>query len=471
MSCFFHPRLAAALLLALLAANTAHAQDQPTSFSQRLALTLDGNGPWYRVNIPMEVQLGAAHADLRDLRVLDAQGKAQPYALFDTAPKSSSTEHTAPAKLFPLQRPVQAGAPQTDIRIQQNGAVLEVHKLARNTDTSSTPKLYGWLLDASALDFPLERLQLDWSSPQEGFHSFGIEASDDLQHWSNWGQGQIARLAFEGDRLDVSEIQLPAQHAKYLRLLWPASATAAELKSARLLGSTRSMEPAPMVWSAPMVGHQEKAGEFRWQLPQALPLQRVRITIAPELQNVIAPVELSGRNPATNNPQRPVQDWTPLARGVLYRLPQQGGEAQVDALAITHPQAVRELRLRIDSRGTDLGSSAPTLSAGMQSSQIVFLAQGQAPYLLAFGNPKAQAANLPMTVLIPGYHDQQLATLSQATPAAMQAPAAPVAAQQASTSSIRNWKTLGLWLVLGLGVAAIVWMALSLLKSKTHSNT
>lgn len=466
MSHFFSARWALALLLGALAASS-QAQDAAADFSQKLPLNLAGNGPWYQLNIGMPVQLGAAHADLRDLRVFDAQGKAQPYALLRTpAQQNTSTEHAAEVRLFPLRRPVQAGAPQADIRIQQNGTVVEVHTPGNNT-TSDAPQLHGWLLDASKLDFPLERLQLDWTSSEEGFQSFSIEASDDLQQWQSWGRGQMARLAFEGQQLDVSEVKLPARRAKYLRLLWPANSSAAALKSARLLGSTRSNAAAPLIWSEPLPGRQEKSGEFQWQLPQALPLQKIRFELAPEMKHIVVPVELSGRNTAIARSQREAQIWRQLARGVLYRLPQDGREVQVDELEIPYPQAVQELRLRVDSRGSGLGSNAPSIRVGMNGSQIVFLAQGNAPYQLAFGNAKAQAAQLPLTVLIPGYIEGQQ-TFGQATLAAVPANAAPASSARpaASPQPTTDWKKIGLWLVLLLGVGAIVGMAMSLLRKK-----
>ena len=465
MSRFFTAHWTTALLLGALAANT-HAQDAAADFAQKLPLNLVGNGPWYQLNIGMPVQLGATHADLRDLRVFDAQGKAQPYALLRTpAQQNTNTEHAADVRLFPLHRPVQAGAPQADTRIQQNGAVVEVH--TPGSGSSDAPQLHGWLLDASKTDFPLERLQLDWSNGEEGFQSFSIEASDDLQHWQHWGRGQLARLAFDGQQLDVSEVKLPAGRAKYLRLLWPANAPAAALKSARLLGNTRSSEASPLIWSEPLPGRQAKSGEFQWQLPQALPLQKIRFALAPEMKHIVVPVELSGRNAATARSQREAQNWRPLARGVLYRLPQDGRDVQVDELDIPYPQSVQELRLRVDSRGSGLGNQAPSIRVGMNGSQIVFLAEGHAPYQLAFGNAKAQAAQLPLTVLIPGYVEGQQ-TFGQATLAAEPTNGASASSARPATGpqSTTNWKKIGLWLVLLLGVGAIVGMAMSLLRKK-----
>ena len=82
-----------------------------------------------------------------------------------------------------------------------------------------------------------------------------------------------------------------------------------------------------------------------------------------------------------------------VVEGVLYRLQQDGRTVQVDELEIKYPLLVKELRLRVDQRGSGLGAGTPNLSFAMPGSRIVFLAQGQAPYQLAFDNEKARAAN------------------------------------------------------------------------------
>lgn len=481
---------ACALLLGTVGMTVVYAKESPADFSQKVPLTLSGEGPWFSLNIPLDVQAVTNKADLRDLRVFDAQGQPQAFALItDNAQQTTSTAKEAEVRLFPLRRPVTAGAPQPDIRIEQNGTIVEVrtHANAASTD-GPAQKLRGWLLDASKLDFPLERLRLNWSSADEGFQSFSIEGSDDLEHWIPWGSGQIARLAFDGERLDVSEVPLPARRAKYLRLLWPTDLAAVELKSARLLGSTRTTQPAPLLWSTPAAGRPaEKDGDLRWTLAQALPLQRVRIVLAPELKNVVVPVDLAGRDTTninhsarpTSSSQRNEVYWSPLARGVVYRLPIDGRTTQVDELEIKDPQAVRELRLRVDSRGTGFGGQPPMLSYAMNGSRLVFLAQGQAPYQLAYGNAKVQAANLPLSVLIPGYSESKppvlgkaelsAATVVTANAAAIAAANTATKAQAENVAQVQDWKKIGLWSVLLLGVGLLFLMAMSLVKKKPEA--
>jgi len=71
----------AALCAALFTTMPANAQDKPADFATQVPLTLSGEGPWYRIELPLAVQLGARQTGLGDVRVFNAEGQAQAYAL------------------------------------------------------------------------------------------------------------------------------------------------------------------------------------------------------------------------------------------------------------------------------------------------------------------------------------------------------------------------------------------------------
>lgn len=438
------------LLAALLLAPWAVAKEQAEDFATRVPLTLAGEGPWYRLELPLALHFAARHADLRDLRVFNAEGEALAYALTLGDTQSSEQRQQAAVKWFPLLGEVAAsGAPAIRVQRSTSGTLVEV---APEEAGSATQVRRGWLLDASAVDLPLHRLQLDWSSDSDGFQRFSIEASDDLQHWSAWGEGSIARLSFANERIDQREVELPGRKARYLRLLWQAPQQAPTLLAANLISIRNSEQAPPLVWSAPLAAQGDKPGEYSWTLPLSLPLQRVRFSL-PQA-NTLAPVSLASRRDGK-------LEWQPLARGLLYRLPQDGREVRQDEIEL-YGTPVQQLRLQVDQRGGGLGPDAPHLQVALRSTQVVFLARGSAPYRLAVGRPGAQSAALPLGTLIPGYEPARLASLGLAT-APQSVPAAVEAVAQQARSQA-DWKRMGLWAVLLAGVALLGGMAFSLLR-------
>lgn len=445
------------LAAASLLGNAASAAPAPADLAHRVPLEVSGNGPWYRVQLPIEVLFAARHGDLRDLRIFNAEGEALPYSLRTSVASEKQVRSEVQARIFPL-RGTTGSAAGDNLKIVRSttGTILEITPNAPAQD--KTQVLRGWLLETGSGDLPLDRLQLDWTAEGDGFQRLRIEASDDLEHWRSLGEGQLARLDFNGQRIEQNDIPLPGQTARYLRLWWESPEQAAQLVGATLSGSRSSTGPVPMLWSEPLAAKADSKGEFSWSLPLALPVERVRIPL--QQDNTLAPVVISGRHDGN------VQ-WTPLARGVLYRLPGQGGEITQEELELPGI-SLGQLRLQVDSRGGGLGGSTAHLSVGVRASELVFLARGGAPYELAVGSGDVGDGSLPLTTLVPGYEPKRLASMGEARlKGTLQAPAAAVPATVATADT--QWKRYGLWALLLAGVGLLALMALSLLRSSRQT--
>ncbi|WP_420876051.1 DUF3999 domain-containing protein [Pseudomonas fluorescens] len=424
------------------------AQEAPADFTTHVPLAVSGNGPWYRLELPLAVQLSARQADLSDVRVFNAAGEPQAYALSRQSAQRTERRDVADVKWFPLYAAdTRESVPNVLMKSTAEGTLLEVRP-----SKAGQQVLRGWVLDASAIKAPLQQLSLDWRREQDGFQRFSIEASDDLQHWQSWGDGQVARLSFADERVEQHDVSLPGQSARYLRLVWQGQ-PAPQLTSAKLVSASSSSLPLPLVWSQPLSGARLKAGEYTWQLPTGLPVERVRVEL--KQPNTLAPVTLAGRRDAH-------QAWQPLSNGLLYRLTQNGQDVVQDELQLPG-QAVAELKLQVDERGGGLGIEAPALRFAVRATQLVFLARGEPPFTLALGNGSVKAANLPLSTLIPDYSAERLKTLGQATVTGevVVKPSAVVPLPEVGG----DWKKLGLWAVLLLGVAALGAMAYSLLRA------
>ncbi|WP_439863460.1 DUF3999 domain-containing protein [Pseudomonas antarctica] len=430
-----------------LMCSAAYAQEGPADFTTHVPLTVSGSGPWYRLELPLAVQLSARQADLSDVRVFNAAGEPQAYALSRQSAQRSESRNVADVKWFALYAAdTREALPDVVMKSTAEGTLLEVRP-----SKSGKQVLRGWVLDASAIKAPLQQLSLDWSRERDGFQRFSIEASDDLQHWASWGDGQVARLSFAEQRVEQHDVSLPGQSARYLRLVWQDQ-EAPQLTSAKLTSATSSRLPAPLMWSQPLAGTRLKAGEYSWQLPTGLNVERLRIDL--KQPNTLAPVSLSGRREAS-------QAWQPLSNGLLYRLTQNGQDVVQDELQLPG-QTVAELKLQVDERGGGLGVDAPALRFAVRATQLVFLARGEPPFTLAVGNASVKAANLPLSTLIPDASAERLKTLGTAAVAGEVVVKPPAVA--ASPAVGTDWKKLGLWAVLLLGVAALGAMAYSLLR-------
>ncbi|MDF9776314.1 hypothetical protein OKW11_003271 [Pseudomonas baetica] len=107
---------------------SAVAQEKPADFTTQVPLSVTGEGPWYRLELPLNVQLNARQADLSDVRVFNAVGDVQAYALARQSAQSSETRTLTEVKWFPLYNSVDATETAPSVRVQSsaNGTLVEV---------------------------------------------------------------------------------------------------------------------------------------------------------------------------------------------------------------------------------------------------------------------------------------------------------------------------------------------------------
>ncbi|WP_226504159.1 DUF3999 domain-containing protein [Pseudomonas sp. MWU16-30317] len=427
-------------------------QDSPKAadFSVQVPLGLSGEGPWYRLELPLALQLSARRSDTEDLRVFDAGGEPQAFALFRQQPTAQSRSQENTVHWFPLydSREALGSAPSVKVQMGQAGAVVDV--ISAKPADAGKQVLRGWLIDTSAIAQPLTRLALNWAGEQDGFQRFSIEASDDLQHWQPWGEGQVARLSFANERVEQHEVTLPGRQARYLRLLWQSPVTAPTLSVVQVLSSeVRALAPA-LNWSAPLAGSATgHTGEYVWRLPAQLAVERLKLDLVQP--NTLAPVVVSGRG-------GPTEPWRRLRSGLFYRLSQGAQESVEDEMPMAG-EPLREVQIKVDERGGGLGTDTPTLRVAVRATEVVFLARGKAPFTLAIGNALAQPASLPLNILLAA-NPKPLSELGVARLAGT-----PMIAggNDVAPAPATDWKRIALIAVLLLGVAVLAAMARSLL--------
>ena len=156
----FSLALACLLLPALAAA------EAPADFSATAPITLQGDGPYYRLTLPIQANFAAHAPDLRDLRVFNSQGEAvrlQP----DPRPArcTEQTEQQVPLKWFPLYAADAAPDALRQVKVDRraDGTIVSVLDAATRPPTGA-PKLRGYLLDTSRASARGSDLKLEAST-------------------------------------------------------------------------------------------------------------------------------------------------------------------------------------------------------------------------------------------------------------------------------------------------------------------
>jgi hypothetical protein len=443
-----------ALMLTLVSASAAGEQVllRPSDFAYGISIqTTATAGPLFEVPLPRVVYETVTRADLGDLRVFNARGEVVPYALRPPEAQKLPVEWTR-LSFFPVRASNKRSPDELALRIQKNkaGSILSVQ--AGTVAGSGAPVVF-YLVDASADDRPIRALELNWKDVSAaGFSgSLRVEAGDDLKQWRILAsEAPLARLRYQGQLLERRRIEFAPVQAKYLRLVWlrpERMVTLSEVKAERLTGPV----PPPREWAtAKAVGRGAHPGEYLYRLAGHVPVDRARVRM-PRVNTVTA-VDLLSRANGTAS-------WRERAKGLVYRLSLNGNEVTGDDVSFS-PDADgdREWQLRFSPRDAGPGPDVPGLELGWIPQQLVFVALGEGPFLLAYGS-----AGMP-----PGENGTERLLQSagreaepfRVPPASLGAPSALGGSERLQVPfTPRPWRKWLLWLAVALGVFLLGLMA------------
>lgn len=440
----------------LFACGTAFAApERLPQFRHMAVLALEGEGAIYTLALPVEVYRGLARRDLGDLRVLNGAGEVVPHALLGSPASEKKPAAPVAMNFFPLYGPAGRAVEDIALRVERkpDGTLSAV--VAPGRQRAASRRILGYIIDASAVSAEWRELRFDWPAGAEGASlHVRVEASDDLKTWRAVASGPLIVLRQGELLLERRDLQLPPTKAKYFRLAWRPADEPFKLASVAAV-PVDAVSATPRSWLRVAGTAGAKPGEFTFELPASLPVDRLRFELPNE--NTVATVALAVQERSAG-PERALRSAT------LYRMEHRGEKLNNPDLEVRPTQAPRWV-MRVDARGGGLGSGLPVMHAGWLPHRLVFVARGEPPFRAAFGDPDAAPASLAVQTLVPGYDpDKPLPALpARVGPVVSHEPAKSTPAETVRGYFARmDAKKMWLWGSLVLAVLVIVGMALRL---------
>lgn len=454
-----------ALIFAAVAAAGAPGET-PRDYSHIAPLSVSGKPGVVQLQLPRDAYLHARSPALHDLRVFDAQGAPQPFALRQPPAAGGTSQRSLPVRVFPLWGE-HTGSPLAGLEVStaSDGRVLSVRlpgPAGAAAAEHGRERLAGLVLDLrqEGMDAaPLvEALQFTLPAGRSTYNGqVLLEASDDLKRWETIGVADLSWLSNASEETLASDrLEFPARPLRYARLSW-RNGEPLQFGAIRALSPVQRPVPAAAetLLLQPQPGRD--ARDLQYTRPPAITPLGASLQIGSG--NVVLPVTLGSYRQQHRSGR---YHFEPAQRATFFRLEQDGKTRESADIAV--PQWLGEhLAVRFDQPP----AVKPALRISWQPATLVFVAGGQPPYTLAVGRDKAQPAAREIGDVAPGFSPTELDALARATagPVQAQADVLAEAARQASAGTLAAQRRLiVLWGVLVLGVAVVAGMVWRLLR-------
>lgn len=445
------------LALALLAASSATLAQSPAqaAYAKRwpLALSAERAGA-YRVELDRSVYTTTAWADLRDVDVLDANGKPVAAALFGPEQPTALPARRIVVPWFPLPAPTQGAGEPASVSAQfgEHGRIVRI-EASGGMPSEDTGRAF--LVDLSGIRDNPEALEITWDPGEPREARFRVEGSHDLQTWDVM-QSRVTLMELQRGTQRLLHDEAPIQAGfRYVRFVPLDAAAALPIREIRVRLDAAHLQQT-VAWSE-MPGRrmrEQGVDGFVYHSDGRYPIALANLAMD---DFAVGEWTLESRD-ADDAPWR-------LRAGpwVAYRVDGERPSASPDQALSSGPVRDRQWRLR--SRGA-LPERAPTLRLGYRPEVMVFLAQGTPPYALVAGSASARRATVPMPALVDALRrdrgaEWQPAPAYLSTAVVLAGDAALVAPPEP-----RDWKAWLLWGVLLLGAGLVAAFAFSLLRGR-----
>ncbi|MCW4818258.1 DUF3999 domain-containing protein [Enterobacter chengduensis] len=424
--------------------------ESPRDYAFGRSLDTSAPSQWYRVMLPLAVYAQSTSPDLHDVRVFNRSGEPVPFSLIAATRPQASVQSTAlrlfPLDASPLAPASDAGDSDKILLRSRNGVeiVLEGQKAA-----AAGQHYLLTLPEQASGELAVSQLQLLWDTPQSSWQgTASVYYSEDLKRWYTLGEDMpLLDVASGQDRLKLDRIDtetvLSPDANRYLMVVLNAQSQGVTLTGVNAISAPAQADPEEINLEGE--GEPLSASEAMWRWARPQPLRAVSISLNGD---GVLPVDIAWRSSEKDA-------WHPLKKEVIYRL--EGKTSGPVSLGGGLVQAVK-----ITTLNARLPEYLPGVTGHRDRYDLVFNAQGKAPFVLAWGNGAAKPANVEPDMLIPAElrKTYDMANLPQADVVdnvALGGEARLTATSAADRESRRN--TLLVWGVLIAGVILLAGMA------------
>ncbi|MBX7148603.1 DUF3999 domain-containing protein [bacterium] len=351
----------------------------PQDFAYGYKLDVDAQASLNKMELPDTVYQSTVNGEWGDMRVFNGESLVVPHTLVSGQKSVLGKEVFTNLSFYPLD--VEQG---NEMEIEYFKGILKTK--TKNAAVTGDKKRVGFLIDASQLDFSPEKIILKWDSPSAVFMTLvSVEGSDNLSSWFTLSDTEALAMMQQGEHvLEQREIDLSARSDKYkyYRIIFHDEKPIFDLKQVLFKKPGESyLQDAKRVR---IKGIKLGDNRYGFDMGGAYPWYNVKINLPQN--NTVVPYLLYASG----------KDWKPdgfyLASGFAFKLAEKGEAVYSKTQAFERLARGRYFIVEFTEKEGGVGSGDVELELGYYPHDLVFLAQGNGPFTLAFGSAIVEPA-------------------------------------------------------------------------------
>lgn len=450
----------------LLATQTTLADTADFAFASTLS---EGKQSIRQFELPYSILAKLERQDYADLRIFNSQNQAVPFSITQLEPQTQQNKASHDLGFFRL----------TDKTARNNGGLRvnfndNTAHFSFNAASPEHQQANYLIIENRHRDEALLAIKLAWQKPgDEGFSiNVHLASSDDLHNWRPVSDATLYALSYLGSALTQNTVSLPyPNHAKYLRLAFQPSSDFS-LNIEKVTGDYRQdtlverenrqtvqLEPGyhPNEWLF-TTGY-IRITNIGFEIPGTGLFYQGRLYSKNDSprQNLPKPkhsFKHEIKRALHRYPEQPVaeqDDWRYQGALTQYRLLTAAGEIANPPITVPANKD-SQWKLVLDQPATLLPEQIPSIKMAWRPVIVTFVAQGNPPYRLFFGNALVGPSHAGLSPdLIKNAETVNVLDIRAVERTTKLAPPLPL-----------NWQKILLWLILCSGVFTVGLMAYQL---------
>ena len=439
------------LALALITSLCVNAAPPSLNDFAYIATLSDAKTSLRQIDLPKEVYAKMYRQDYGDLRIFSADDQVVPHQF--SRSKTVSSTQIENLTFYPFNREQASDTNNISIEINQSTGRQQL-KINNSLGTmESNTSEYQYIIENSQFQKnkqtpSLCKLKLYWQQSKPSLIlGLKLESSNDLQQWQSLSRKlNVSRLNYAKSQLVRDEIEFRCTSQPYLRLTWLNQDNNADagVRLNSIQGFYTQKNAQQSQWQSFAKPQYNDDGHWLFESNVVAPLAKMEF-IAPE-NGLLYKGKLFSRN--SND-----QNWRYRDQITQYQLNIGDSDLKSNPFSLGGiNDRYWKFEPTIETKFTN--DQLPEIRAAWPTTKVLFIAQGNGPFKLAFGNPAIlPAQNSDLNNLIQSLQ-QTASTVDKVTLSKI------IDGEKSfSRDGKTNWKKLALWAVLLLGTLLMAFMA------------